>query len=142
MVTPKGWLVLFLDGLFEDYREDNTILFNTRIVRITEAFLFAVRLYTGLKVQPDTRVLFGFRHGGLNGRNMSATSSRRLGIGGKAIENEVYTEVETTIEKIEPDLVNLVEKVTAPLFVIFDFFQLNRSVLEEIVNNFVDGRVT
>lgn len=131
-----------LDGLFEDYREDNTIFFNTRIVRITEAFLFAVRLYTGLKVQPDTRVLFGFRHGGLNGRNMSATSSRSLGIGGKAIEDEVYTEVATTIEKIEPDLVNLVEKVTAPLFVIFDFFQLNRSVLEEVVNNFVDGRVT
>lgn len=131
-----------LDGLFEDFREPNSIFFNTRIVRITEAFLYAVRLYTSLNVQPDSRLLMGFRHGGLNGRNISATSSRSLGIHGKSSEDEVYTEVETSIERIEPDLVELVEKVTTPLFMVFDFFQLDKSVLSEIVNNFVDGKVT
>jgi hypothetical protein len=131
-----------LKSLFEDSRKPNSIFFNTRIVRITEALLYAVRLYTGLKVQPDSRLLIGFRHGGLKGRNISATSSRELGIHGKAIEDEVYTELETAMERIEPDLVNLVQKLTTPLFVIFDFFQIDKSILEEIVNKFVDGRVT
>ena len=131
-----------LKSLFEDTREPNSIFFNTRIVRITEVLLYAVRLYTSLNVQPDSRLLMGFRHGGLKGRNISATSSRRLGIHGKAIEDEVYTEFETVIEKIEPDLVDLVQKITAPLFMVFDFFQIHKSILEEIVNNFVDGKVT
>lgn len=131
-----------LKSLFEDTREPNSIFFNTRIVRITEVLLYAVRLYTSLNVQPDSRLLMGFRHGGLKGRNISATSSRRLGIHGKAIEDEVYTEFETVIERIEPDLVDLVQKITAPLFMVFDFFQIHKSILEEIVNNFVDGKVT
>lgn len=130
-----------LKSLFEDTREPNSIFFNTRIVRITEALLYAVRLYTSLKVNPDSHLLIGFRHGGLKGRNISATPSRRLGIHGKAIEDEVYTEVETAIEKIEPDLVNIVHRITTPLFVIFDFFEIQNSILEEIVNNFVEGKV-
>jgi len=131
-----------LKSLFEDTREPNSIFFNTRIVRITEVLLYAVRLYTSLNVQPDSRLLMGFRHGGLKGRNISATSSRRLSIHGKAIEDGVYTEFETVIERIEPDLVDLVQKITAPLFMVFDFFQIHKSILEEIVNNFVDGKVT
>jgi hypothetical protein len=131
-----------LKSLFEDTREANSIFFNTRIVRITEALLYAIRLYTGLNVQIDSRVLMGFLHGGLKGRNISATSSRSLGIHGKATEDEVYTEVETAIERIEPDLVDLVQRITDPLFMIFDFFQIDKSILEEIVNNFVDGKVT
>lgn len=131
-----------LKSLFEDKREPNSIFFNTRIVRITETLLYAVRLYTSLKVNPDSHLLIGFRHGGLKGRNISATSSRRSGIHGEAIEDEVYTEVETAIEKIEPDLVDLVQRITTQLFMIFDFFQIPQSILEEIINNFVDGKVT
>ncbi len=131
-----------LKSLFEDTREPNSIFFNTRIVRITEALLYTVRLYTSLNVRPDSRLLMGFRHGGLKGRNISATASRSLGIHGKAIEDEVYTEVESAIERIEPDLVDLVQRITAPLFMVFDFFQIDKSILEEIVNNFVDGKVT
>jgi hypothetical protein len=93
-------------------------------------------------VQTDSRLLFGFRHGGLKGRNISATSSRRLGIHGKAIEDEVYTEVETPIERIEPDLIDIVQSIATPLFMLFDFFQLDKSIVGEIVNNFVNGKVT
>ena len=133
----------FLQSLFEDTREPNSIYFNTRIVRITEAFLYAVRLYRSLNVQPDSRLVIGFRHGGLKGRNISATPNRRLvRLYGNAHEDEVYAEVETTIEKIEPDLVNLVQQITMPLFIVFDFFEIQKSILEEIVNNFVNGKVT
>lgn len=131
-----------LKSLFEDAREPNSIFFNTKVVRITEALLYAVRLYISLNVPPDSRLLLAIRHGGLKGRHISATPNRRLGIHGKAIEDEVYTEVDTTIEKIESDLVDLVERITTPLFVVFDFFQLNKTILAEIVNDFVDGKVT
>ena len=133
----------FLQSLFEDTQEPNSIFFNTRIVRITEGFLYAVRLCRSLNVQPDSRLIIGFRHGGLKGRNISATPNRRLfRLYGNDREDEVYAEVDTTIEKVEPDLVDLVQQITTPLFVIFDFFEIQKSILEEIVNNFVNGKVT
>jgi hypothetical protein len=136
-----------LKSLFEDAREPNSLFFNTRVVRITEALLYAVRLYTSLNVPPDSRLLIGLRHGGLKGRIISATpkgsvTDRRLGIHGKAIEDEVYTEVETAIDRIEPDLVDLVERIATPLFGVFDFFQISKTILAEIDNDFVDGKVT
>lgn len=138
----KDGAYYLLKSLFEDTREPNSLFFNTRIVRITESLLYSVRLYTNLNVPPDSRLLIGLRHGGLKDRKISATPNRRLGIHGKAIEDEVYTEVDTAIEKIEPDLVDLVERFTTPLFVVFDFFQISKAILAEIVNNFVDGKVT
>ena len=131
-----------LKSLFEDAQKPNSLFFNTRIVRITEVLLYAVRLYTSLNVPPDSRLLIGFRHGGLKGRIISATPNRRLRIHGEAIEDEVYNEVDTTIEKIEANLVDLVERITTPLFVVFDFFQVSKTILAKIVNDFVDGKVT
>lgn len=130
-----------LKSLFEDMRKLGHIFFNTRIVRITEALLYSVRLYSGFKVPPDSRILIGIRHGGLKDRVLSAVGRRDL-FPRKSKEDEVYTEVETTFEKIESDLVDLVQRFTQPLFVIFDFFELKRTVLEDIVNNYVEGRVT
>lgn len=133
----------FLQSLFEDSLVSNRLFFNTRIVRITEAFLHAVRLYVSLNVQPDARLLMGVRHGGLRGRLISATPNRPFVRSGReAEEDEVYTEVETAIEKVEADLIDLVEQVTTPLFVVFDFFEVQKSILEDIVNKFVSGRVT
>lgn len=132
-----------LKSLFEDMREPGQhIFFNTRIVRITEALLYAVRLYSGFKVPSDSRILIGIRHGGLGDRILSAVGRRHLHYGRKSTEDDVYTEVETTFEEIESDLVNLVQRFTQPLFVIFDFFEVGRDVLEDIVNNYVAGRVT
>jgi len=133
----------FLQSLFEDSREPNFIYFNTRIVKITEAFLHAVRLYRSLNIQLDSRLLIGFRHGGLRGRHLSATPNRRLfRVYADDLEDEVYAEVETAIEKVEADLVDLVERITTPLFLVFDFFQIDKAILGEIVNNFVNGKVT
>ncbi len=60
----------------------------------------------------------------------------------KSDEDEVYTEVETTFEKIESELVDRVQSFTQPLFVIFDFFEPDRKSFEDIVNNFAAGKVT
>lgn len=133
-----------LKTLPEDGRKSGHIFFNTRIVRITEVLLYSVRLYSGFKVPPDSRILIGIRHGGLKDRVLSAIGERGLFFHdrSKSTEDEVYTEVETTSEKIESDLVDLVQRFTQPLFIIFDFFEVNGKVLEDIVNNYVAGRVT
>ena len=134
-----------LKSIFEDERQENVIFFNTRIVRITETLLYATRLYSGLKVPRDAHYLVGIRHGGLKGRVLSTSSiARRFPPSGDRVsgENEVYSELDTTIEHTESNLIELVERFTQPLFVVFNFFELSRSVLEDIVNKFVGGKGT
>lgn len=130
-----------LKNLFEDIQKPGQIFFNTRIVRITETLLYAVRLYSGLKAPLDSRILIGMRHGRLKDCVLTAVGQRHLSPR-KSAEDEVYTEVETTLEKIESDLVDLVQKFIQQLFVIFDFFKVDRKVLEDIVNNYVAGKIT
>lgn len=134
-----------LKSIFEDERQENTIFFNTRIVRITETLMYAARLYSGLNVPKDARYLVGIRHGGLKDRVLSTSSvARRLPPPPDKVssENEVYSEIETTIEQTQTQLVDVVEKFTQPLFVLFNFFEVSKSVLEEIVNKFAAGEVT
>lgn len=152
-VGPKGrydyWMLrrngdfYLLKSLLEDERQPNQIFFDTRIVRITEALLYCGRLYTRLGLPAETTINIGVRHGGLKGRVLGAVGNRELSpIKRTMTENEIYTEVATTLEGIERDLVDLVESLTQPLFVLFDFFDLSREVLEDIVNKFVEGIAT
>ncbi|MFC1871297.1 hypothetical protein ACFLYF_02705 [Chloroflexota bacterium] len=134
-----------LISILEDTRKENNIFFNTRIVRITEALLHSARLYSSLNVPRDAHYLVGIRHGGLKGRVLSTSSTaKRVPPSGDtgSSEDEVYIEVETTIEQTESKLIELVEQYTQPLFVLFNFFELNRGVLEQVVNDFVEGKVT
>jgi hypothetical protein len=133
-----------LENLFEEKWGTNYVYFNTRIVRVTECLLYAVRLYTGYKVPSDTKIIIGIRHGGLKDRILTASETRSLTIFDKYIceENEVYEEVETRIDEIEDDLVRLVKRFVEPLFIIFDYFKVEDRIIEEIVNNFVEGKVT
>lgn len=139
----KDGTFYLLKSLFEDMRKPGHIFFNTRVVRITETLLYAARLYSGFKIPSDSRVLIGIRHGGLKGRILSAAgNNRELSYERKSTEDEVYTEIETTLEKVESELVDLVQKFTQPLFVVFDFFEISRDVLENIVNDFVAGKTS
>ncbi|MCK4820234.1 hypothetical protein KA005_31005, partial [bacterium] len=60
----KDGTFYLLKNLFEDKRKPGHIFFNTRIVRITEALLYSVRLYSELKLPSDEYVLIKIRHGG------------------------------------------------------------------------------
>jgi hypothetical protein len=57
-------------------------------------------------------------------------------------ENVSRYEIVVALAKIESDLVALVKGVCGELFVIFDFFKLDDSIVEQIVNDFVNGHVT
>ena len=51
-----------LQKLFEDIRDEGKILFNTRIVRVTEALMFASGLYTHLGGPADARLSVRLTH--------------------------------------------------------------------------------
>ncbi|MEK6564576.1 MAG: hypothetical protein AABZ65_06080 [Candidatus Omnitrophota bacterium] len=139
----KDGAFYLLKSLFEDARKPGHLFFNTRIVRITETLLYAVRLYTGLNVAQNSRIVIKIKHGGLKDRLLVSSSfSRELSWDRKSIEDEASTEIDTTIEKLESGLPDHVEAFIKPLFVLFDYFDLSRNVLEDIVNKFVDGKVS
>lgn len=130
-----------LASLFEDMRKPGHIFFNTRIVRVTETLLYLARFYSGIKAPPDSPMSIGIRHGGLKDRILTAAGRRHIFHEYKSIEDEIYAEVETSLDRIEPDLVDLLQKIVQPLFVVFDYFSIDRNILEEIVNNYVAGKV-
>jgi len=130
-----------LKSLFEDIHKTELLFFNTRIVRVTEVFLYASRLYNGLNVFPDTQILIGIKHGGLKGRYISSSVGGYLSHHDQSREDEIDTEITTTLAGLETDLVELVNKITQPLFVVFDFFKIEKNGLEKIVNSFVEGKV-
>lgn len=139
----KDGAFYLLKSLFEDkdINVSKHIFFNTRIIRITEVLLYSINLYNSLKVPLNSKILIGIGHGGLKDRIISRSGRRHFGYEYKTLENEVYTEVNKTFEEIKSDMVNIVQKFTQQLFIIFDFFEVNREVLENIVNNYMEGRV-
>jgi hypothetical protein len=131
-----------LQTYLEEKVDPGEIFFDTRIVRITETLLYAARLYTGLKLPPDAPIQIKIMHAGLNGRKLGNANPRRpLLTSSQSSESSVTTEITTSIQNIESDLVDLVEKFTKELFIVFDFFELNKGVLEDIVNKFVEGEL-
>lgn len=135
----KDGLFYLLKSLFEDFENQGYIFFDTRIVRITEALLYSVRLYSGFNVPPDSHILIKIRHGGLKDRIIRASGRRVYVRKYKSEEDEILTEIETTFEKIESNLVDVVQRFTQPLFIIFNFFEVKKSTLENIVNNYIKG---
>lgn len=129
-------------SLFEDQRRPGDLFFDTRIVRVTEALLYCGRLYGALGLDRQRVVTITVRHVGLKGRKLSsANSARYISARDNSHENESAVSFSVRLEDLESDLVPLVKSVVSPLLALFEFFELNDSVYEEIVNKFVEGKV-
>jgi hypothetical protein len=135
-----------LRDLFEDTRrpEQDLLFVNTRIVQVTEAFLYCGRLSSQLGVPPTQPLEIAIRHGGLKGRTLAWVESW-----GPSIEEDYSTSedessvaVVTSQSEIEGKLVELVKSVCGTLFTLFNFFTVRDEVYTGIVNNFVAGRAT
>jgi hypothetical protein len=129
--------------LFEDDRSKGQIFFDTRIVRVTEALLYCARLYTALGLDRRCVVTITIRHFGLKGRRLSSANPNRILHDERdpAQVNASVVQLTVRLEQLESELVSLVKEVLAPLFALFDFFELNDRVYEDIVNKFVAGQV-
>jgi hypothetical protein len=134
-----------LRDLFEDMRrpEQDLLFINTRIVQVTEAFLYCGRLYSQLRVPPTQKFEIVIRHGGLRSRTLAwaAQWGPELEDDYSTSEDESSSKVVAAQSDIEDRLVELVKAVCAPLFTLFNFFIVRDEVYNETVNNFVAGRV-
>lgn len=128
-------------SLFEDKRDPEKIFFNTRIVRITEVLMYLKNLYSNLWIWEETPFEVTITHGWLNWRILWSSSPNRFLAPRMINTDQVSTTTIVTINKIENNIIDIVELYTKELFEQFDFFELSRSVLEDIVSNFVSWKV-
>lgn len=141
-IDKKGDFHL-IKSIFEDTRKPDSIFFDTRIMRVTEVFLYLGRLYYSLNIDPEAPVSISIKHSGIKGRFLRSGNPRRIGLHERiASSDEVETTINTTVGGLETDRIKHVRKVIDDLFVLFDFYQVDNNVFEGIVTNYVDGRVT
>jgi len=131
-----------LKSLFEDTRKPNYLFFNTRTIRITELLMYILNLYSKLEVDNNKPIIISIRHGGLKGRIMGAVGNRLIFEQRKSNEYEVNTEIQTSLREIDENMTDVVLKFTTPLFEIFDFFSVNKNIIDDIVSNYRKGIVT
>lgn len=128
-----------LQNLFEDMRDEKKIFFNTRIVRVTEALMFASSLYGNLGAPPETKLSVRVAHQGLAGRTLSSAGGRRYVSSRDCVETNCQTETVITLGSIRETLVVDVKRLTAPLFMLFGFTEFQDSIYEDIVRKFEAG---
>ena len=131
-----------LQSLFEDDRKENAIFFNTRIVRVTEALLFALNLYANLGVPPEAGLSARVTHRGLAGRTLTSAGFNRLVTPRITREDLSQVEIAVVVGKIKEALVENVQRITAPLFMLFDFAQFSTQVYTDIVQHFEKGEIS
>ena len=130
-------------SLFEDTQDTTAIFFNTRIVRNTELLMYALRLYDRLSIDPSTEFVLELRYGGLNGRVLRTSSRNRHMTGSHTCsEDQITTDYNGSLQEVEASLTEVVKQLTAPMLGLFDFFELDDSIYQQIVEAYVDGRVT
>lgn len=138
--ASKSGNFYLLDSFFEDRQEANALYFNTRIVRVTEALLFAGKLYTALGATADAKIRFRFTHTGLAGRTLKAAGgNRQLRDHRTAQETTSMTETVVALGDIQGELVVEARRVCEPMFMLFDFQQFQLQVYEDIVRRFENG---
>ena len=57
-------------------------------------------------------------------------------------EDQITTGVNSSLQEVEASLTEFVKQLTVPMFALFDFFELDDSIYQQIVEAYVDGRVT
>ncbi len=132
-----------LKTLWEDTQADKQLFFNTRIHRTAEMILYLIGLYRNLGVSEKSTLTFQLRHAGLQGRHISATSTRNLfGSYGPSTESEVESEIVAGLATLEDSVSQRVSELLNPVFIVFDFFKVGQDIYEEIVEEFKKGRLT
>lgn len=128
-------------SIFEDKRDPTAIFFNTRIVRNTELLLYALRLYDKLGIDRSTGFELELRYGGLDGRVLRASSNPHTPGSYRCTEDQITTSYSGSLQDVEASLTAVVKQLTEPMLSLFDFFELEDSAYQRIVEAFVDGRV-
>lgn len=118
-----------------------SVRFDLRIWRIAEVLLHSASLYQNLGIRPDEPYLLKVNHGGLIDREMYVSSpSRSLRRGRFCRTQDVKWEGEVTQDLLRSNLKNLVGEIANNFFVLFDFFEVEQFIIDEIVDKFLNSR--
>jgi hypothetical protein len=105
--------------------------------------MFAGKLYAALGAAPDAKMSARFKHSGLAGRTLkSASPNRRLSVDRKAHDQLSESEAVIVLSNIRSGLVDEVQRVCAPMFMLFDFQEFAPQVYEDIVRRYEQGEAT
>lgn len=132
-----------LMSFFEDERSKAVLFFDTRIVRTAEALLHSINIYRAFGVEPGQSISFTIRYSGIKDRRLSHASPRHLmPQGGQNLnENEVSTTVTFDMGADQSEITRLVKALCEPLFTLFDFARFSEQIYEQIVEDFIEGRI-
>ena len=110
------------DGL-PDYRAGTVIDLTLPVWRVGESILFAARFAETFDDADEIAVRCRFT--GLNGRQMTQVAGHRWpSYRGACRTNEITTEVTIQTLRVEDNIVEIVHRVLAPVYELFDFFEL------------------
>jgi cellulose biosynthesis protein BcsQ len=128
-----------LQALFEDERTEKAtrLLFDTRIIRLTETLLYCSRVYRALAVPGEASVHVTARWGGLRGRKLDSADQLRFLESRNTIEDTIHSSLDVPLARIRSETVDVVKELISPLFIVFDFLQLSDQVYKEIVEDFL-----
>lgn len=127
-----------LRNLYEDEVSTGHVFFDSRIEEITEILLYTNRLYSAFKMPITSEIKIRITHGGLKDRKMRFSPSGRHPVLGNSTctEDEIPVETTASHDRIESDLGSFVEFFSKELFNMFDFFQVDRKIVDGIISDF------
>lgn len=131
-----------LQSLFEDVRGEKVVFFNTRIVRVAEALMFASNLYTNLGASPDVNLSVRVSHKGLAGRTLTSAGGNRHVFPRVSHESTSQVEIVVTLGKMRETLVDDVRRIVEPLFMLFEFQEFAETIYTDIVRRFENGETS
>ena len=131
-----------LQSLFEDTRGEKQVFFNTRIVRVAEALMFASNLYANLGASPDTNLSMRVSHRGLAGRTLTSAGGNRHVFPKVSHESNSDSEIAVVLGKVGETLVDDVRRIVEPLFMLFEFQEFAETIYTDIVRRFEKGETS
>jgi len=110
-----------------------------RINRIVNALLFAIQFYQNLNIKPNSYLVVGIKHGGLKDRCIvrGLVNVRFHDPTPISNEDESYYEEILMLNKIEEQLSDIVERFSIKLFKLFNFYQVDKKYIDEIVKKII-----
>ena len=143
----------YVTRLFEeDYIEEQwqsseghparALWFDLRIWRIVEIILHSASLYQALGIPPDEPFLLSIAHLGLKGREFyTSTPLRHVRRGRFSQVAEASWRKELTQDLVQASYRDLVEEAATELFVLFDFADIGRPVIDSVLDDFEKRRI-
>lgn len=131
-----------LQSLFEDMRGEKLVFFNTRIIRVAEALMFASNLYINLGASPEANLSVRISHRGLAGRTLTSAGGNRHVFPRVSHESNAESEIVVVLGQMREKLVDDVRRIVEPLFMLFEFQEFGETIYTDIVRRFENGETS